>query len=99
MKSEKEAAEYVFQFVRTVVCALLEDPDAATVQYAVTEGSRPEILVTLHASRQECGRVIGRNGDIIRAIQSVCYAVGRKYNMYVTINVRNTDGVSNEAHA
>lgn len=87
-------ADYVIDFTRDTIAALLAEPEVAVFRHAVSGDS---ILLTVRASRQECGRVIGREGVVIKAINVLCNAVARKNNCYITIDIRNNDDKADEA--
>ncbi len=83
-----EDVEYVIDFAQDTISALLADPDAAVFHPTITGDS---ILLAVRATRQECGRVIGRDGTVIRAIKVLCTAVARKNRCYLTIDIHNNE--------
>lgn len=87
-KTTFEDVEYVIDFAQDTISALLADPDAALFKPTVTGDS---IMLAVRASRQECGRVIGRDGTVIRAIKVLCAAVARKNRCYLTIDLHNNE--------
>lgn len=84
-----EDIEYVTDFAKDTICALLAEPEVADFSTEVKDNS---ILLGIRASRQECGRVIGRDGAVIRAINVLCHAIARKNRCYIRIDLANNEG-------
>lgn len=81
----------VTRITRDIITSLMEDPASAQLDIATTDTDEPSILVTLRAVPQECGRVIGSHGMIIKSIRTFCHALGRKHRCYVTVKVQPTE--------
>lgn len=62
----------VKELVEYIVKSLVDEPDAVRVTYDYT-GNQYEVIIAV--SPQDRGRVIGRNGETIRAVRALASVV------------------------
>ena len=73
------------ELVETLAKALVDSPDEVVV--TETENER-EILVILHVSQEDMGKVIGKQGRIAKAIRSVVKAASSKCDKKVKVEIQ-----------
>ena len=73
------------ELVETIAKALVDSPDEVVV--TETENKR-EILVILHVSQEDMGKVIGKQGRIAKAIRSVVKAASSKCDKKVKVEIQ-----------
>ena len=73
------------ELVETIAKALVDSPDEVVV--TETENER-EILVILHVSQEDMGKVIGKQGRIAKAIRSVVKAASSKCDKKVKVEIQ-----------
>ena len=61
---------------------LVDHADEVTVEEA-TEETRT--IYKIHANQEDIGKVIGKNGRIIRAIRDLVKLMATKHNVYVDV--------------
>lgn len=74
------------KLLKTIVCELVDDPDA--VEVTVDEPNEDgEVVYHLHVSPDDMGRVIGKQGRIAKAIRTVmragCSRIGQKIRVEI----------------
>lgn len=77
-----------------VVKALVDNPDAVAITRSVDEMG---VLLTLTVSADDMGKVIGRDGNIAKAIRTLLRVVGMKHNARVNLKVNEPVGGKREA--
>lgn len=82
------------ELVRSIVCALVETPDAVTVRSVTGERIR---VLQVSVRSGELGPVIGREGRTAEAIRRVAHAVGHRHG--VSVHVEFLDGSRREVSA
>ena len=81
---DTEASDKVADLVEYLVCALVEDADAISLD--VTDG--PEgTLIEITCGVDDAGRVIGKKGRTIKAIRTIARALGQRLGMPVEVEV------------
>ena len=70
--------------VETIVRKLVDNPEEVSIQ--VVEGDKSTIL-ELRVNQSDIGKVIGKNGRIVTAIRSLLYAVAKKANKRIILEV------------
>ena len=70
--------------VEYVACYLAEDPDAVEVDL---EERRGEILLLVHASPSDMGRLIGRRGRVVQALRQLTRAASASEGVRATVDV------------
>ena len=82
------------QFLETVVKALVDNPDAVVIVRSVDEMG---VLLTLTVDASDMGKIIGRDGNIAKAIRTLLRVVGMKHNARVNLKVNEPVGGKREA--
>ena len=67
-----------------MVCAIVEEPDAVSVEESVETDT---VTLTLHVAEGDMGKVIGRHGKIANALRTVLKAAGNINNQKVTVDI------------
>ena len=82
--------EYSYQaFLEHVVKALVDSQDAVHVERKVDEMG---VLLTLHVSQPDMGKLIGLNGSTAKAIRTLLRVVGIKNNARVNLKIAEPEG-------
>ena len=76
-------------FLESVIKALVDTPDAVSVQRDVDEMG---VLLTLKVDPKDMGQVIGRQGQTARAIRTLLRVVGAKNNARVNLKIYEPEG-------
>jgi len=76
-------------FLESVVKALVDKPDAVSVQRDVDEMG---VLLTLKVDPADMGQIIGRQGQTARAIRTLLRVVGAKNNARVNLKIYEPEG-------
>lgn len=82
------------QFLEVVVKALVDNPDAVVITRSVDEMG---VLLTLTVDASDMGKIIGREGNIAKAIRTLLRVVGMKHNARVNLKVNEPIGGKREA--
>jgi len=62
--------------------SIVENPDDIVVDETVEE---TKTLLTVHANQTDIGKIIGKQGRIIRALRDLIKLIAAKHNVYVDI--------------
>ena len=62
--------------------SIVENPDDIVVDEVVEE---TKTLLTVHANQADIGKIIGKQGRIIRALRDLVKLIAAKHNVYVDI--------------
>lgn len=73
------------EFLEYVVRLLVREPDQVEVTETVEEGT---VIYRLSVAPDDVGRIIGREGRVIRAIRSLLRAAGARQGVRVALQVR-----------
>ncbi len=84
------------QFLEYVVKALVDNPDAVSIVRSVDEMG---VLLTLTVDAADMGKIIGRDGNIAKAIRTLLRVVGMKHNARVNLKVNEPVGGKREQEA
>src|SRR3954464_8453119 len=76
-------------FLDYVVKALVDNPDAVVINRSVDEMG---VLLTLTVSPDDMGKIIGRDGNIAKAIRTLLRVVGMKHNARVNLKINEPEG-------
>ncbi len=85
------SAVHVQHLVETIVCALVDWPDAAEV--TMREGATT-CMLEISVAPQDIGKVIGRQGRTIAAIRTLVHAAGAKARKRVVVEIVEKRSVS-----
>ncbi len=83
-EEEEMASDKVADLVEYIVCGLVDDQDAVSLD--VTDGEEGS-LIEVSCSEQDAGRVIGRKGRTIKAIRTLARALGQRVGTDVEVEV------------
>ena len=71
-----EFREDIANLVEALVVPLVDDPDA--VEITSTDTDEGALLVEISVADEDAGKVIGRQGRVIKAIRTLCRAAGSR---------------------
>ncbi|HIY51537.1 MAG TPA: KH domain-containing protein [Candidatus Olsenella avicola] len=77
-------SDRVADLVEYIVCGLVDDEDAVSLDVTDSEGSS---LIEVTCSEADAGRVIGRKGRTIKAIRTLARALGQRVGTAVEVEV------------
>lgn len=77
------------QFLEYVVKALVDNPEAVEITRTVDEMG---VLLTLTVHKDDMGKIIGRDGNIAKAVRTLLRVVGMKHNARVNLKVNEPAG-------
>lgn len=63
---------------------IVDHPDDIEV---TEEGEESRVLLTIHANQEDLGKIIGKNGRIIKAIRDLVKLMATKQNLYVDVTI------------
>ena len=86
--------EMDIQFLEYVVKALVNNPEEVKITRTVDEMG---VLLTLDVSREDMGKVIGRDGNTAKAIRTLLRVVGMKNNARVNLKINEPGGARPQA--
>lgn len=72
------------QFVEFVVKQIVDDSDQVVVTRTVDEMG---VLLTLQVSREDMGKIIGKNGQTAKAMRILLRVIGSKHNARVNLKI------------
>ncbi|MDP2872713.1 MAG: KH domain-containing protein [Bacillota bacterium] len=72
------------ELLLTLVCYLVEQPDAVVVREEPAEGS---IVFKIEVAPDDVGRVIGRQGRVIRALRAVMRAAAARAGQRIAVEI------------
>lgn len=81
------------EFLEYVVRALVDAPDAVQVVRTVDEMG---VLLTLSVAPEDMGKIIGRDGNIAKALRTLLRVVGMKHNARVNLKINEPAGGKRE---
>lgn len=76
-------------FLDYVIKALVDNPDAVTIARTVDEMG---VLLTLTVHPDDMGKIIGRDGNIAKALRTLLRVVGMKHNARVNLKINEPVG-------
>lgn len=80
-----ESFEGVTQLVRTLVEQIVENPEAATV--TGTDQENGELFIEIEVDEGDIGKIIGRQGRIIKAIRTLARAAASQDGFRVEVEL------------
>ena len=78
-----EFREDIANLVEALVVPLVDDPDA--VEITSTDTEEGALLVEISVADEDAGKVIGRQGRVIKAIRTLCRAAGSRNGAAVEV--------------
>ena len=80
-----EFREDIANLVEALVVPLVDDPDA--VEITSTDTEEGALLVEISVADEDAGKVIGRQGRVIKAIRTLCRAAGSHNGAAVEVEI------------
>ncbi|MDB5189112.1 MAG: hypothetical protein JWL82_69 [Parcubacteria group bacterium] len=80
-------------FLDFVVKALVDNPDDIVINRTVDEMG---VLLTLTVNPDDMGKIIGRDGNIAKALRTLLRVVGMKHNARVNLKINEPAGGKRE---
>ena len=80
------------QFVQYVIQSIVDKPDQVVVERTTDEQG---VLITLTVSKEDMGKVIGREGQTAKAIRTLLRVVGMKNDARVSLKINEPYGEQN----
>ncbi len=78
-------------FLEYVIKSLVDSPDAVIIVRSVDEMG---VLLTLTVHPDDMGKIIGRDGNIAKALRTLLRVVGMKHNARVNLKINEPIGGS-----
>lgn len=80
-----EFREDIANLVEALVVPLVDDPDA--VEITSTDTEEGALLVEISVADEDAGKVIGRQGRVIKALRTLCRAAGSRNGAAVEVEI------------
>lgn len=80
-------------FLEYTVIALVDNAEAVRVERSVDEMG---VLLTLSVAPEDMGKIIGRDGNIAKALRTLLRVVGMKHNARVNLKINEPAGGKRE---
>jgi predicted RNA-binding protein YlqC (UPF0109 family) len=77
------------EFLEFVVQSLVDAPESVQVSRTVDEMG---VLLTLSVAPEDMGKIIGRDGNIAKALRTLLRVVGMKHNARVNLKINEPAG-------
>lgn len=81
--------EHDHAYLDFTIKALVDTPDAVIITRSVDEMG---VLLTLTVSPDDMGKIIGKDGNIAKAIRTLLRVVGMKHNARVNLKINEPVG-------
>ena len=80
-------------FLEYVIKALVDHPEDVSINRSVDEMG---VLLTLTVNPDDMGKIIGRDGNIAKALRTLLRVVGMKHNARVNLKINEPAGGKRE---
>ncbi len=77
--------EDIPQLVRSLVLPLVDNPDALEIYSS--EPEEGSLLVEIRVDASDAGKVIGRQGRVIKAVRTLCRAAGSRSGFSIEVEL------------
>jgi predicted RNA-binding protein YlqC (UPF0109 family) len=77
------------EFVKFVVTQIVDHPDQVEVSRTVDEMG---VLITLKVSKEDMGKIIGKNGQTAKSLRILLRVIGSKNNARVNLKIVEPEG-------
>jgi len=81
--------EHDHAYLDFTIKALVDNPDAVVIARSVDEMG---VLLTLTVAPEDMGKIIGKDGNIAKAIRTLLRVVGMKHNARVNLKINEPMG-------
>ena len=85
--------EQDYAFLDYVIKALVDHPESVIINRSVDEMG---VLLTLSVHPDDMGKIIGRDGNIAKALRTLLRVVGMKHNARVNLKIHEPAGGKHE---
>lgn len=72
------------EFVKFVISQIVDDPSNVEIERTVDEMG---VLITLKVSKEDMGKIIGKNGQTAKALRILLRIIGSKNNARVNLKI------------
>lgn len=79
------SSEDIANLVRSLVTPLVDNP--AEVAISSSELEDDTVLVEIRVNEEDAGKVIGRQGRVIKAVRTLCRAAGSRNGFHVEVEL------------
>lgn len=80
-----EAFADIEQLVKTLVVPLVDSSDE--VELSSEELEDGSLLIEIRCNAEDAGKIIGRQGRVIKAIRTLCRAAGSRHGFHVEVEL------------
>jgi uncharacterized protein len=80
-----QTSDDLVELVRSLVVQIVDNPEVVEVTGSLTE--EEDVLVEISVAEDDIGKVIGRQGRIIKAIRTLTRAAALQANMHVEVEL------------
>ncbi len=80
-----ETFDDLANLVRSLVTPLVDNPDEVSITSEETQDG--SILIEVRVHEDDAGKVIGRQGRVIKAIRTLCRAAGSRRDQHVEVEL------------
>ena len=84
MKTQTEIVAELANIVKVLSETLVDNPEQVDVRAMETSQS---ILLEVRVARDDLGKIIGRQGNNVRSLRTIVFAVGAKYKKRVIVDI------------
>lgn len=79
-----ESAQELASLVEYVVTPLVDDPDEVDISLTEEDG---RVLIEIHVNESDAGKVIGRQGRVIKSIRTLVRAAASRKGAHVEVEL------------
>ncbi len=80
-----DSREDISGLVESLVMPLVDDPDAVSIESSEAEDGA--VFIEIRVAESDAGKVIGRQGRVIKAIRTLSRAAGSRHNLDVEVEL------------
>ncbi|MGN0301246.1 MAG: KH domain-containing protein [Anaerotardibacter sp.] len=79
------SSEDIANLVRSLVTPLVDNPEEVAIYSADLEDNT--VLIEVRVNEEDAGKVIGRQGRVIKAVRTLCRAAGSRNGFHVEVEL------------
>ncbi len=79
------SSEDIANLVRSLVTPLVDNPEEVAIYSAELEDET--VLIEIRVNEEDAGKVIGRQGRVIKAVRTLCRAAGSRNGFHVEVEL------------
>jgi uncharacterized protein len=80
-----DSREDISRLVESLVMPLVDDRDAVSIESSETEDGA--VFIEIRVAESDAGKVIGRQGRVIKAIRTLSRAAGSRHDLDVEVEL------------